>query len=133
MKKGNTSLAATLGTVAVNALIEGTPKIMDSINKKKEEKSFFDTNKFWIYIIILSVFVANLSYIVLFENTILNSIINIVYGVIVFILLCYFYFEVKEFYKTSTKLIKAATISIIILGIINSLCHVCSAIINLLV
>lgn len=105
-------------------LVENTPQIVDSIVRRKEEKSFFEENKSWIFIIILSIFVIKLDYITMFENVILNSIINIIFGIIVFVLLCLFYYEEKNIFKFNSLFIKTLTVFLIVLGIINSFYHI---------
>ena len=112
--------------------VEVAPSIIDSKIQKKEEKSFFEENKRWIYIIILSIFVTNLNYINISGYLILNSIINIIYGIIVLILLCLFYNEEKNNFKINSPFIKTLIVSLIILGIINFLCHITFAISSLL-
>lgn len=128
MKEGIKELAK----LGAKALIANTPEIINQVNKKKEEKTFFEKNKSWIFIIILSIFVTNLSYINVFENVILNSAINIIFGVIVFVLICLFLFEVKKIFKIDSKFVKFLVISLIILGIINSVYHIGYAIVGLL-
>ena len=111
--------------------VEVAPSIIDSKIQKKEEKSFFEENKRWIYIIILSIFVTNLNYINISKYLILNSIINMIYGIIVLVLLCLFYYEEKNIFKINSPFIKTLIVSLIILGIINFLCHIGYAISSL--
>ena len=125
-------LAKELGILFAGALVKNAPGIVDRIAEKKEEKNFFEDNKSWIFIIILSIFVTHLDYFNMFENAILNSIINIIFGVIVLILLWLFFCEEKNIFKNNkSNFIKAVIISLIILGIINSFYHMCYAISNL--
>ena len=43
----------------------------------KEDKEFLDKNKDWIVMIILTILVSKLEYINMFQNIVLNGIINI--------------------------------------------------------
>lgn len=121
---------AVAGTL-VDKAVENAPEIIDRITKKKEEKNFFEENKNWIFIIILSIFVTKLDYINMFENAILNSIINMIFGIIVLVLLCLFYYEEKNTFKINSWFIRTLVVSLIILGLINSFYHIIYAISNL--
>lgn len=99
---------------------------------KKDEKSFFIENKKWIFTIILSIFVTKLDYINMFKNVILNSVINIIYGIIVLVLLVLYFSEVKDVFKIDSKFIEALMVFLIVLGVINFFYHVCYAISELL-
>ena len=90
-------------------------------------------NKFMIFAIILAIFVVNLNYITMFQDVILNSSINIIYGIMVFILLCLFFLEEKDVFKTKYIFMKGVLIILMILGLINSLYHIGYAIFNILV
>lgn len=124
--------AVELGIGVVDTLAKNAPEIIERMSKKKEEKSFFKENKSWIFLIILSIFVTNLDYINIFENIILNSIINMLYGIIVLVLVFLFYYEEKDIFKINNNFFRFLNVSLIILGITNSLCHVYYAIVNLL-
>lgn len=123
--------ALAFGALTAKALAENAPGIIENIVKKKEEKSFFEENKSWIFMTILSIFITNLNYINLFNNVILNSIINIIYGIVVLILTYLFYYEEKDIFKEQNSFIKALGIILLILGIINSISHICCAISNM--
>lgn len=125
-------IIAKFGMIVAEALIKNSPGILDYANKKKEEKSFFENNQWWIFIIILSIFVTKLDYINIFENVPLNSIINIIFGIIVLVLLCLFYYEEKNVFRINSFFVKTLIISLIILGSINSFYHIGYAISNLL-
>ena len=129
-------IATRLGVAVAGALVDkaldSAPGIIDRMSNKKEEKSFFEENKSWIFIIILSIFITKLEYINMFKNVILNSIINIIFGIIVITLLCLFYYEEKNIFKIKSWFIKILVISIVILGIINSIYHISYAISNFL-
>ena len=127
--------AKTFGVAVAGALVdkavEKGPGMIERITKKKEEKNFFEENKIWIFMIILSIFVTNLSYINMFKNVILNSIINIIFGIIIFVLLYLFFKEQKNLFKINSKFIKTLIVSLIILGSINSFYHIGYAVGNL--
>ena len=114
----------TLGIAVAGTLADKAPAIIDRIVKKKEEKTFFEDNKSWIYLIILSIFITKLDYINMFKNVIFNSVINMIFGIIVLVLLFIFGKEETKSFKDNTLFIKALIISSIILGIINSLYHI---------
>ena len=116
-----------------DAIVKKSPEIIERITKKKEEKSFFEENKSWIFMIILSIFVTKLAYFNMFENVILNSIINILFGIIVFILLYLFFEEEKKALNINSKFIKTLMVSLIILGIVNSFYHIGYGIYELLI
>ena len=126
-------IAKELGTAALKSLAESAPKIIEKISKKKEEKSFFEENKNWIFMIILSIFVIKLDYINMFESVVLNSIINIIFGIIVFILLGLFYYEEKDSFGINSRFIRTLLVLLIVLGFINSFYHISYAIINLII
>ena len=119
-----------LGLLA-GAAIETAPGIIEHFTKKKEEKSFLENNKVWIYSIILSIFVINLGYIYIFSNNIINSIINIIYSVILFIFIFNYYKELKEEKELYNGFIKSVYYTLIILGVFNILYHFGYAIYNL--
>ena len=121
----------SLVIAAAMKLIENTPEIIEHVVKKKEEKNILKENKSWFFIIILSIFVTNIEYINMFDSVILNSIINMMYGIIVLILLCLFYYEEKNIFKVNSWFIRVLIVSLTILGIINSLYHICFAVSNL--
>ena len=102
---GGKEMAIKLGFKAVGSLAENAPVIIERMTKKKEEKSFFEENKSWIFMIILAIFVNNLSYINMFENVILNSMINMIFGIIVLVLLLLFFYEEKHTFKINSKFI----------------------------
>ena len=120
----------SLVIAAAMKLIENTPEIIEHVVKKKEEKNILKENKSWFFIIIFSIFVTNLEYINMFDSVILNSIINMMYGIIVLILLCLFYYEEKNIFKVNSWFIRVLIVSLTILGIINSLYHICFAVSN---
>ncbi len=111
-------------------LIDQTPNLFKKMNENKGD-SFFDKNKSWIFTIILTIFVTRLGYIHLFENNILNSIINISWGFILLMLICLFLNECKKIFKINSNFLKFLVIVIIILGFLNSIYHVSYAIFNL--
>ena len=113
-----------LALLGAETLIDKAPDIINLVNKKKEEKTFFEKNKWWISLIILSIFVTKLNYIEMFKNVILNSTVNIVFGLIVFILVYLFLKEEKNAYRVKSKFTKFLIIAIIILGLINSFYHI---------
>lgn len=124
-------LGSAVAETLLEKTIENVPGIMDRFTEKKEEKTFFEKNKSWIFIIILSIFVIKLDYINMFNNIIFNSIINIIYGIIVLVLLCLFYYEEKHFFKINSLFMKTVIVSLITLGVINSFYHIIYAISNL--
>ena len=115
---------------AVTTLIKTAPDIIESVSKKKEE-NFFDKNRSWIFAIILTIFVTQLGYINMFSNDILNSIINILFGLIVLILTSLFLTEEKNIFKTDSNFFKFLIVVLITLGIINSFYHIGYATFNL--
>ena len=117
-----------LGQAAVTIV----PGLIDHANKNKEEKSFFEKNKSWIFMLILSIFAVNLSYFNLFESVILNSLINMTFGIIVLVLIILFFSEEKSVFKIDSRFIKALLVSLIILGSINSVYHISYAVLNVL-
>ena len=50
--------------IVANSIIQVLPKIVENNKQKKEEKSFFEENKIWIFTIILSIFVTQLNMII---------------------------------------------------------------------
>ena len=118
--------------IVTNAIIQVLPKIVENNKQKKEEKSFFEENKIWIFTIILTIFVTQLNYINMFSNDSLNSIINIIFGCITGILICLFLKE-ENIFKINNLFFKFLEISLIILGIINSFYHIGYAIFNLVI
>lgn len=126
-------LGSVLGGAIVDKTIEKASVIFDRVTKKKEGESFLEENKSWIFIIILSIFVTNLDYINISENVILNSIVNIIFGIIVFVLLCLFYYEEKNVFMINSFFIKILMVSLIILGIINSIFHIVYALSNIFI
>ena len=110
--------------IVANSIIQVLPKIVENNKQKKEEKSFFEENKIWIFTIILTIFVTQLNYINMFSNNSLNSIINI--------LICLFLKE-ENIFKINSIFFKFLEISLIILGIINSFYHIGYAIFNLVI
>lgn len=118
--------------IVANSIIQVLPKIVENNKQKKEEKSFFEENKIWIFTIILTIFVTQLNYINMFSNDSLNSIINIIFGCIVGILICLFLKE-ENIFKINSIFFKFLEISLIILGIINSFYHIGYAIFNLVI
>ena len=135
MESKGKGIASKLGGVVVGVLadkaIEKAPEIIERISKKKEEKSFFEDNKNWIFMIILSIFANNFNYINIFQNVILDSMINIIFGILLLVLLLLFYYEAKNVFKVNSNFIKTLMVSLIILGAINSLYHIVLAISNL--
>lgn len=121
-----------LAILGAEALIDKAPDIINLVNKKKEEKTFFEKNKWWISLIILTIFVTKLNYIEMFKNVILNSTVNIVFGLIVFILVYLFLKEEKNAYRVDSKFTKFLIIAIIILGLINSFYHIGIAVYELI-
>lgn len=117
-------LGVSLAGLLLGKAVENVPGIIDQMSKKKEEKNFFEENKKWIFIIILSIFVTKLDYINMFESVILNSLINMIFGIIVFTLLCLFYYEEKDIFKIKSLFFKTLIVSLFILGIINSFYHI---------
>lgn len=121
----------SFGTLLAGKLIENAPGIIDKVSQKKEEKSFFEENKGWIFIIILSIFVMKLDYINMFENVILNATINIIFGIIILSLLFSFCYEEKKIFKINISFVKILLVSLIFLGTVNSLYHIGNAIISI--
>lgn len=117
-------LGVSLAGLLLGKAVENVPGIIDQMSRKKEEKNFFEENKKWIIIIILSIFVTKLDYINMFKNAILNSLINMIFGIIVFALLCLFYYEEKDIFKIKSLFFKTLIVSLFILGIINSFYHI---------
>ena len=115
--------AVQLGAIVAGAAVESVPGIIEHFNKKKEEKSFFESNKIWIYSIILSIFAVNLEYIYMFSNNIINSIINIIYSIILFVFICCYHKELKYEKELYNGFIKTVYYSLILLGLINVLYH----------
>lgn len=115
-------------------LLSKTPEMISSIKRKKEDEStFFEKNKSWIFAIILAIFVTNLNYITMFDGLILNSLANIIYGLIVFDLTYLFLEEGKELFKIDSRFNKFLMTSLIGLGFINALYHVGYAIYRLFI
>ena len=123
----NAKVATALGVAAIDTL----PELVGHITKKKEEKTFLEENKNVLFTIVLTIFVTNFGYISMFENVVLNSIINIIFGIMVLVLLCLFFNEVKNIFKSNSLFIKVLAVFLIILGLINSFYHICYAISNL--
>lgn len=121
----------SLGTLLAGKLIENAPGIIDKVSQKKEEKSFFEENKGWIFIIILSIFVMKLDYINMFENVILNATINIIFGIIILSLLFSFCYEEKKIFKINISFVKILLVSLLFLGTVNSFYHIGNAIISI--
>ena len=121
----------SLGTLLAGKLIENAPGIIDKVSQKKEEKSFFEENKGWIFIIILSIFVMKLDYINMFENVILSATVNIIFGIIILSLLFSFCYEEKKLFKTNISFVKILLVSLLFLGTVNSLYHIGNAIISI--
>lgn len=117
-------LGVSLAGLLLGKAVENVPGIIDQMSKKKEEKNFFEENKKWIFTIIISIFVVKLDYINMFESVILNSLINMIFGIIVFVLLCLFYYEEKDIFKIKSLFFKTLIVSLFILGIINSFYHI---------
>ena len=117
-------LGVSLAGLLLGKAVENVPGIIDQMSKKKEEKNFFEENKKWIFNIIIYIFVAKLDYINMFESVILNSLINMIFGIIVFVLLCLFYYEEKDIFKIKSLFFKTLIVSLFILGIINSFYHI---------
>ena len=90
----------------------------------REEKDFFEKNKNWIYIIILSIFVTHIEYINMFENVIFNGIANIIFGAIVIILLYLFINEAKGWIDKHSKFYSFLIKTLIIFGVISSFYHI---------
>ena len=121
----------SLGILLAGKLIENAPGIIDKVSQKKEEKSFFEENKGWIFIIILSIFVMKLDYINMFENVILNATINIIFGIIILSLLFSFCYEEKKIFKINISFVKILLVSLLFLGTVNSFYHIGNAIISI--
>ena len=121
----------SLGTLLAGKLIENAPGIIDKMSQKKEDKSFFEENKGWIFIIILSIFVMKLDYINMFENVILNATINIIFGIIILSLLFSFCYEEKKIFKINISFVKILLVSLLFLGTVNSFYHIGNAIISI--
>ena len=121
----------SLGTLLAGKLIENAPGIIDKMSQKKEEKSFFEENKGWIFIIILSIFVMKLDYINMFENVILNATINIIFGIIILSLLFSLCYEEKKIFKINISFVKILLVSLLFLGTVNSFYHIGNAIISI--
>ena len=103
-------LGVSLAGLLLGKAVENVPGIIDQMSKKKEEKNFFEENKKWIFTIIISIFVVKLDYINMFESVILNSLINMIFGIIVFVLLCLFYYEEKDIFKIKSFKIECTAV-----------------------
>ena len=90
----------------------------------KEDKDFFEKNKNWIFMIVLTIFVTDLEYINMFENVILNGIVNIVFGIIVIILTCLFFIEEKGWINSKSKFNKFLITVLLAFGVIGSFYHI---------
>lgn len=90
----------------------------------KEDKEFFEKNKNWIFMIVLSIFVTNIEYINMFENGILNGIVNIVFGIIVIVLTYLFFKEEKGWINSNSQFNSFLIKTLLALGVISSFYHV---------
>ena len=90
----------------------------------KEDKEFFEKNKNWIFMIVLSIFVTNIEYINMFENVILNGIVNIVFGIIVIVLTYLFFKEEKGWINSNSQFNSFLIKALLVLGVISSFYHV---------
>ena len=90
----------------------------------KEDKEFFEKNKNWILMIVLSIFVTNFEYIKMFENVILNGIVNIVFGIIVIVLTFLFFKEEKGWINSNSQFNSFLIKTLLVLGVISSFYHV---------
>lgn len=90
----------------------------------KEDKEFFEKNKNWIFMIVLSIFVTNIEYINMFENGILNGIVNIVFGIIVIVLTYLFFKEEKGLINSNSQFNSFLIKTLLALGVISSFYHV---------
>ena len=98
----------------------------------KEDKEFFEKNKNWIFMIVLSIFVTNIEYINMFENVILNGIVNIIFGIIVIVLTYLFFKEEKQWINNSSQFSNFLIKVLLVFGIISSFYHVGYAIYKML-
>ena len=90
----------------------------------KEDKEFFEKNKNWIFMIVLSIFVTNIEYINMFENGILNGIVNIVFSIIVIVLTYLFFKEEKGWINSNSQFNSFLIKTLLALGVISSFYHV---------
>ena len=121
-----------IAEVLAPALIDRAPNLIENIGKKKEE-NVIDRKKGFIFALILTIFVTKLEYINMFSNNIINALINILFGLIVFILICLFLEEEKEIYKIDSTFFKFLFIVLIALGFVNSFYHIGYAIFKLFI
>ena len=89
-----------------------------------EDKEFFEKNKNWIFMIILSIFITNMDYINMFENIILNGIINIAFGVVIIVLMYLFFKEEKEWINNDSKFNSFLVKALLVFGTVSSFYHV---------
>lgn len=94
---------------------------------KKEENEFFEKNKNWIFMIILTIFVTNMKYINMFENAILNGIVNIAFGIVVIVLIYLFFKEEKGWINGNGQFNNFLIKVLLAFGIISSFYHIGSA------
>ena len=90
----------------------------------KEDKEFLDKNKDWIVMIILTILVSKLEYINMFQNIVLNGIINILFASIIMILIYLFYKQEKDWIKKNSQFNKFLINTLLVLGVINSFYHI---------
>ena len=90
----------------------------------KEDKEFIEKNKNWAVMFVLAVFVTNLEYINMFENGILNGIVNIIFGIIVIVFTYLFYKEEKNWINKNSQFESFLIKLLLALGVISSFYHV---------
>ena len=74
--------------------------------------------------IVISIFVTNLEYINMFENTIANGIVNIIYGIIVIVMVGLFYNEEKKWIETNSKFYSFLIKVLLALGVVSCFYHI---------
>lgn len=89
----------------------------------RKGKGFSYKTRNWASVIILSIFVNNIEYVNMFENIILNGVVNIVFGIITIVLTCLFFKE-KGWTGGNSQFNSFLTKTLLILGSVNSFYHV---------
>lgn len=90
----------------------------------KEDKEFFEKNKNWIFMIILTIFVTNMEYINMFENIMLNGIVNIAFGIVVIVLIYLFFKEEKGWINGNDQFNNFLIKVLLFFGIVSSFYHI---------
>ena len=85
----------------------------------KKDESFFNENKKWIFMFILLICIEDMQYFNLFDNLILNSVLNIIFIAMEIVLLC-FVFDKCIKSNVNGKFYKFLIIFLVVIGIITS-------------